>query len=152
MHEPRGLCGLLSGWGQAIAKDVAVQLPLPAIPLPDDDLHPLAGYLVPLAPERKPRDLDGGVAVILHLNNLQPGRFDTQVHDGLPQDLDRLRAREYVAVAWQDLAAFGIEGCQVSRIGSGKRLYSSLLLPQVWRKAREAGCPSRHLPGYLWPT
>src|SRR5581483_3388854 len=83
---------------QARVPDVAVELPLAVLPLPDDHVLALIDRLPAFAGERVPADLVGQVALRLRLERRHRDALDPAVDHRLPEAGDRLPASDHLAV------------------------------------------------------
>ena len=96
-------------WSAAI-EDIPVQLPLPGLLFPNDDV--LAGVehlaLGPLQSERP--DFIGSIPVPFYFDRFQLYRLDAHIHGPLPERLDRLLTTDDLAVGWQHLPVVRIDG------------------------------------------
>src|SRR5215213_1708550 len=108
-------------------EDVAMQLPLATLVLPDHDVLALVEHLLTCAQECVPAHLDRGVTVLLDLGNLQSGSGDPAVHGRLPECSDGLPAVSGLTSRREQLGILSVETGEPSRIGLCERLHEPLV-------------------------
>ena len=84
--------------------------PLCAVLFPYDHVLACIDHLTFHPLQSKPANFIHGIAGSVHFDCFQCYRLDPHVHGPLPKRLDRFPSSEYVAIGWQNLSVFGVDG------------------------------------------